>query len=117
MKKLAIAFPIEPSAVDGVRAFGKEAVENRRAEFTESRARLGVVREQVWAQHNPDGSVTMTLYLVALDPVEANRRFAASAEAFDRWFKDSAGALFGVDFDQPLPPISRCVYESIPTDL
>ena len=48
-------------------------------------------------------------YLEGNDPVEGNRRFAASTRPYDVWFKDQLKALFppDIDFSQPLPPIKQ----------
>jgi len=52
----------------------------------------------------PAGDV-VAVYLEGDDPVEANRRFAASSAPFDRWFKDRCKEIFPafIDFDQPVP--------------
>jgi hypothetical protein len=46
-------------------------------------------------------------YLEAADPVDANRRFAASTRPYDVWFKDQLKDVFPpqIDFNQPLPPV------------
>jgi hypothetical protein len=43
------------------------------------------------------------------DPVEANRRLAASTEPFDLWFKGELAKIFPpeIDFSQPLPPVKE----------
>jgi hypothetical protein len=45
------------------------------------------------------------VYLEGADPVDANRQFAASNTAFDRWFKEQCKAIFPpfVNFDLPVP--------------
>ena len=43
--------------------------------------------------------------------MEGNYRFAESQSEYDRWFKDNVGPIFNVNFDEPVPPISRTVFE------
>ena len=59
----------------------------------------------------PDGGQLFILCLGGDDPVKANRLFAESQQAFDRWFKDKAGPLLKANFDQPLPPITRTLFD------
>lgn len=101
----AFAAPLQPGKADAARRFAQEAYVARRAEMTESRAGLGLVREEVFLNQTPAGAV-VAVYLEGDDPVEANRRFAASSAPFDRWFKDRCKEVFPafIDFDQPVPP-------------
>ena len=59
----------------------------------------------------PDGGQLFILCLGGDDPVKANRLFAESQQAFDRWFKDKADSLLKANFDQPLPPITRTLFD------
>jgi hypothetical protein len=43
---------------------------------------------------------------------EANRRFAASTEPFDVWFKETVLDFSGVDFSEPLPAMSETLYDN-----
>jgi hypothetical protein len=103
-KGFAFAAPLQPGKADAARQFAREAYATRRAEMTESRAGLGLVREEVFLNQTPAGDV-VAVYLEGDDPVDANRRFAASSAPFDRWFKDRCKEIFPafVDFDQPVP--------------
>ena len=75
------------------------------------RRAVGVAQE-VWAlQDLPDGSKLFILCLGGDDPVGANRLFAESQQAYDRWFKDKAGPILNANFDQPLPPISHTLID------
>jgi hypothetical protein len=47
----------------------------------------------------------------AANPAEAFRIWAASSDPYDRWFKDTAGAICGIDFNQPGPPLPDPVME------
>jgi hypothetical protein len=42
---------------------------------------------------------------------KANRRFAASTEPFDVWFKETVLDFSGVDFGQPIPAMSESLYD------
>ena len=113
MKKFAVAFPYSSEPADFA-AFSHEALDVRGDEHAASRAALGVVDERVWVQTNPDGSKVAVVYLVGRDPIEDNKRFAASQEPYDLWFKDKASKVTGQDIHEPFPVHPDLVYESIP---
>lgn len=102
---LAFAAPLQPGKTDAARAFAHEAYVTRRAELNESRSATGLTREMVFLNQTPAGDLVV-VYLEGRDPVDANRQFAESNSAFDRWFKDRCKEIFPpfVDFDQPVPP-------------
>jgi len=102
----AFMAPLKPGATDAGRAFAKEAWQTRHADFTESRRKLGGTRETVFLNSTPQGDAVV-VYVEADDPAETNRRFAASREPFDVWFKDECSKIFPefIDFNEPLPPI------------
>src|SRR6266542_4694220 len=85
MTKFMVAMPVASEVKEEGRKFAEE-VAARRAEFVQSRRRLGVTRERGWLQATPNGDVFILL-LEGDDPVEANRKFAASHDPFDVWFK------------------------------
>jgi hypothetical protein len=101
---LAFAMPLLPGKAEALRTWAREAFDSRRQELTESRRALGQAREEVFLNSTQDGDVGVA-YLEGEDPVEANRKFAASNTPYDRWFKDSLTELFPpfIDFDQPVP--------------
>ena len=105
-KGLAFVAPLLPGKEDAGRAFAREAFVARNAEFTESRRALGHNVEVVTLSVTPMGSF-ICAYLEGNDPVEGNRRFAASTRPYDVWFKDQLKGLFPpeLDFNQPLPSI------------
>jgi hypothetical protein len=114
MARFLVALPVPPR----LRAEGPEAteeVETRMGEFVGSRQRLGVTRERGWVQSTPAGDVFL-LMLEGQDPVDSNRRFAASQEPFDVWFKDRFGTLMNADFNQPIPVQPQLIYRSVPED-
>ncbi|WP_412542919.1 hypothetical protein R8Z50_10690 [Longispora sp. K20-0274] len=90
-------------------------VTERREEWLASRQRIEVIRERGWLQATPQGDL-FVLMLEGTDPVAANTAFAASREPFDVWFKERAGAMMAVDFDQPIPVHPELIYTSVPDD-
>jgi hypothetical protein len=105
---LAFCAPVMPGAEDIGRAFAKEAFEKRRAEHAASRRALGITHETVVLNHGPQGDV-IAVYLEGDDPVEGNRRFAASRSDYDVWFKEQCTHVFPpqIDFNQPVPPVTE----------
>ena len=103
-KGLAFALPLLPGKAGAMRAWAHEAFDSRRQELTESRLAWAQTREEVFLNSTPAGDLGVA-YLEGHDPVEANRKFAASGEPYDRWFKDRLKELVPpfVDFDQPVP--------------
>ena len=109
---LAFCAPAIPGQTEFGRRFCDEAYVARRDELASSRRALGVNRETVCLNSSPAGDV-VGVYFEADDPVEANRRFAASQAPYDVWFKDQLRQLFPpeIDLGQPLPPITE-VFDS-----
>jgi hypothetical protein len=105
-KGLGFVAPLLPGKEDAGRAFAREAFVTRRADISESRKALGQNVEVVTLSVTPMGSF-ICAYLEGTDPVDGNRRFAASTRPYDVWFKDQLKTLFPpeIDFNQPLPPI------------
>jgi len=105
---LAFCAPVMPGAEDTGRAFAKEAYERRRDEFAASRRALGVTHETIVLNHGPQGDV-IAVYIEGDDPVEGNRRFAASRSDYDVWFKEQCTHVFPpqIDFNQPVPPVTE----------
>lgn len=102
----AFVAPLKAGATDAARAFADEAWKARSADFAASRQKLGNVRETVILNQTPMGDMVV-VYVEGDDPPESNRRFAASTEPFDVWFKAECRKIFPeyIDFDVPLPPI------------
>jgi hypothetical protein len=110
MSTLLIALPLPPGGAEKFEGFVKQ-VNAKLDEHTKSRASLGVTQEVCAIQDMPDGGKLFILCLGGADPVNANRLFAESQQAYDRWFKDNAGPILNASFDQALPPISRTVFD------
>lgn len=111
---LAFCAPVRPGATGAGRALAREAYVTRKEQLAASRRALGVTRELVCLNHTPAGDI-VCVYFEADDPVESNRRLAASRSDYDVWFKDRLREIFPpeVDFDQPIPPVSE-VFDSQP---
>jgi hypothetical protein len=103
---LAFFAPVLPGRTDAGRAFSREAFATRRDEFTASRRPLRQNVEVVTLNSTPQGDL-VCVYLEGVDPVEANRGFAASQSPYDLWFKDQLRTIFPpeIDFSQPVPSV------------
>ena len=111
MSTLLLALPVPPGNTEEMASGFAQEINARMDEFTKSRTELGVTQE-AWAfQDLPDGGKLFILCLSGDDPAEANRLFAESQQTFDRWFKDRAGPILNADFNQPLPPITRTLFD------
>ena len=103
---LAFSAPLIPGKEDQGRAFIQDAFS--RPDMNVSRRALGNNAEVVTVVYTPQGPVS-AVYVEGNDPVEANRRFAASALPFDVWFKDELSKLYPpfIDFSQPVPGVEE----------
>jgi hypothetical protein len=111
MSTLLIALPIPPTTTEEtVRGFAQE-VKAKLGDFAKSRTTVGATQEAWAVQDLPDGGKLFIICIGGEDPVKANRLFAESQTAFDRWFKDKGGPLLNANFDQPLPPITRTLVD------
>jgi len=103
---LAFCAPVAADRVDEAKTYLHEAYQI--PQFAASRRSLGQNGEVASLIETPLGPIGAA-YLEGRDPVEANRRFAASRDPFDVAFKEHLAWIFqpGVDFSQPLPPIEE----------
>jgi hypothetical protein len=106
-KGLAFIAPLAPGKTEAARAFARQAFVDRKNELTESRRKLRQSVELIYLLPTPMGDF-VCVYLEGEDPGQGNRGFAASQSAYDKWFKDECLKVFapGIDFNQPLPPIT-----------
>jgi hypothetical protein len=118
MDRTLFALPLLAGKTEAARAFLRELEGERQAAYAASEARLGLTKE-VWAlQALPEGG-SYVVYFEGADVPGAFRQFAASQDAFDRWFKDRVRETTGADLNTPPPgPMSEIlsVYEAAPTD-
>src|SRR5262245_61128575 len=117
MDRTLFALPLLAGKTEAARAFLRELEGARKAAYAASAARLGLTKE-VWALQTLPGGDAYVVYFEGADVPGAFRRFAASQDAFDRWFKDRVRETTGADLDTPPPgPMSEIlsVYEAAPT--
>jgi hypothetical protein len=105
---MAFCAPGIPGKEELGKTFSKEAFVTRLAEFTASRRALKENLEVVTLLSTPMGPI-ISVYLEGDDPFEANRKFAASQSAFDRWFKDECKNVFPpmINFDEPVAGVEE----------
>lgn len=108
MATMAVAFPVLPGQAEAGRRFAQEAL-SRRQELAESFRRIGVSREEWYLQSTPQGELVIVV-LEAADPRRAFQDWAASSDPFDRWFKQQAQAVSGIDFNQPLADLPERIF-------
>jgi len=101
MASLALALPCLPGGADKLRSLADECRGPRRQEFEDFHRRVGLTDESWYLQATPQGE----LFVLTLngDPLGAVARLGASTHPFDRWFKERAKEIHGVDFNEPLP--------------
>jgi len=107
MDQTLFALPILPGQTEAARAFLRELEGPRKGQYAISEGRLGLTKE-VWAiQAGPQGDLYV-VYFAGTDIGRAFQLFAASADEFDRWFKDQVRATTGADLNTPPPgPMSE----------
>jgi uncharacterized protein with GYD domain len=108
MATVAVAFPVLPGKSEDGRRFAQEVTERQR-EAAESFGRMGVTRESWYLQTTPQGDLVI-VYMEADDPVRAFQTWAASNDPYDQWFKRRAGAICGIDFNQPPPALPEQIF-------
>jgi hypothetical protein len=110
MASLALALPCLPGGAEQLRRLAEECRGPCRADFEDFHRRVGLTSERCYLQQTPQGELS----ILTLDgnPAGAIQKLAASDQPFDRWFKEQARAVHGVDFNQPLPaPSPELVFE------
>ncbi len=102
----AFCAPGIPGTEDRGRAWTRATFASE--DMTRSRRALGENVEVVTLVQTPQGPV-IAVYIEGEDPVESNRRFAASTDPFDVAFKEECTHLFPpfIDFNQPVPGITE----------
>lgn len=100
MQSVAFAVPLLPGRTDANRtALASCWTGARKEAFQDARRRAGIVREAVWFQPGPTGSVAV-VYVEADDLAAAATMLGTSAEPFDRWFRDHALQVHGMAWEQ-----------------
>ena len=110
MATTAVAFPILPGKTEEARRFAQEAMGPRGDEAAASFRRLGVTRETWHVQTTPMGDMVIVV-MEAADPAAAFKQWAASNDPYDKWFKQQAGVMTGLDFNTPIPTLPEQIFE------
>ena len=111
---MGAAFLIRPRQGEALRRFLHELQRDRAGECMEAARRLQVEQADWYLQRARDGDLVI-LSFRAKDPRGVIAAFARSQEPFDRWFKDRARQLFGLDLDRPAPrPAAEHVFHLAP---
>ncbi len=101
MATLALALPCLPGGAQALRELADACNGSRRREFEAFHRRVGLTEERWYLQQTPQGEIF--ILTLAGDPEGAIAKLRGSDHPFDRWFKEQARAVHGIDFDQPLP--------------
>jgi|SRR5579884_1495663 len=109
MQSVAFAAPILHGRTDDDREAMRSCVagERKRA-YESSRARHGIRREAVWIQPTPAGDVAV-VYLEADDLRAAFSGLGSSQDPFDRWFRDIAREIHGINLEDGFPPPEQLI--------
>ena len=107
MDQTLFTLPVLPGKTDAARAFLTELEGERKGQYAASEGKLGLTKE-VWAiQPGPQGDLYV-VYFAGESIAEAFRKFAASHDEFDVWFKERAQETTGADLNTPPPgPMSE----------
>ena len=111
MPTIALSLPIAPGETETFRDAYQRFAVNRRAEFEESRRRLGVRSERGFLQRGPSGDVAIVIFEVD-DPARMFAGVAASHATLDAEFRSYLRRVFGIDATQPPPaPPPQLVFD------
>ena len=106
--------PLLAGKTEAARAFLRGLEGEQKGAYAASERRLGITKE-VWALQSLPSGEAFVVYIEAPDLGEAFRRFAASQDGFDRWFKERVRETTGADLNvPPTGPMSEVlsVYEA-----
>ena len=93
---ITLITPILPGKAEAWRRFVQELMEARRAEYEESRRRLGITGEQAWIAE----TLHMAVAIITIDthqPEQLISQLATSDLSFDRWLREQLLTLQGLD--------------------
>jgi hypothetical protein len=111
MALFAMAIPLPPGNTEQFKKFISEINGARRAEFVESRKRLGV-RERTFLQHTPHGDMVVVT-LEGANPQQAFAQFGQGTDAFTTWFKKQVAEIHGIELGAPPPgPMPELIVDS-----
>ena len=93
---ITLITPILPGKAEAWRRFVQELMEAHRAEYEESRRRLGISGEQVWIAE----TLHVAVAIITIDtrqPEQLITQLATSDLPFDRWLREQLLTLQGLD--------------------
>jgi hypothetical protein len=100
---LTFSVPILPGKTEAWKQAVTEMKGARKAEYEESRRRMGIVREVVSLQQTPDGDAVV-VFLEADDPGSVVSSYMKSSAPFDKWFTDTVlVGVHGMNASAPAP--------------
>jgi hypothetical protein len=107
---MAIVFPVQPNKKEEARTLAHELLGPRREAQMSSFRRMGVTREHWYLQSTPVGDMII-VWLESPDPTNSLRIWSASRDPHDVWFKERAGAISGLDYNQLPPTFPEQIFE------
>jgi hypothetical protein len=108
MPVTTFAAPILPGKTEAWRKAVAEINGPRKAEYEESRRRMGVTREVASLQSTPQGDAVV-VFLEASDPAGVVAKYLSSDAPFDRWFSETV--LKGVHGLGAAPPANQTLVD------
>ena len=103
MATLMMALPIHPGQADAARAFAKECVGPRYAEYDASERRIGIPVENWYLLRTRAGEF-FVIQVEGEDLQSSLGAFISSQDPFDVWFKDQLRSFTGVNLNAGPPP-------------
>jgi hypothetical protein len=112
MDQTLFALPILPGKTAAARAFLQELEGPRKQDLAACGQSVGLVKEMWAIQQTPQGDFFVA-YMAGENIAQAFTQFAASQDAFDRWFKQQIQETTGADLNTPPPgPISEILADT-----
>jgi hypothetical protein len=108
----AVVLPILPGKMAEWRSFVAELEGPRKAQFVESRRRVGL-HERTYLQPTPMGDL-LILTVEGEDPGHAFGRMVSATDPFTLWFIEQVKAIHGVDLGTPMPSPSELIIDTEP---
>lgn len=94
------ALPILPGKTEAARAFLQELEGPRKQQLAACDQSMGITKEAWAIQQMPQGDL-LVAYFAGQDLAQAFTQFAASQDAFDRWFKQQVQETTCGDLNTP----------------
>lgn len=94
--------PILPGGLEQMKKWNKEMIVNSK-DHDEVFLAAGILREQVWLQHTPQGDLAVVSFEVR-DPMKAFQSLATSQKPWAVKFREFLNKAHGIDLSHPTPP-------------